>query len=292
MFATSAPKALKLGPLHHMNRLILDAGHWADYDPFLFVTEDVFAKGNFHFHPHCGLETITVVVEGQMLVRDTHGAEWLFDHADAQVTTAASGVVHDEQPPDDARSLHSLQLWINLPQNEKQRRPRYQNLRAADLPTVEKDGFFARVYSGEFAGATAPTLHLVPVILAELRLDQGAQTVLDLPADYNAFLYVLEGNCSLGADETPINGGEIVHLPPHSRSRDGELLRANTAARAYLWAGVPIGEPSPHPDYNGNAAQKALAYADYLEPTGANEDIVESQEARFAKGSPTPEVIG
>jgi redox-sensitive bicupin YhaK (pirin superfamily) len=275
-----------------MNRLVLDAGHWVNYDPFLFVTEDSFLKGNFHFHPHCGLETVTTVLEGRLQFDDTHGATWLMSPGDAQWTTTGHGVVHNEQPPEDGEPVHTLQFWVNLPVAKKRIQPRYQNLRAGDLPVIERPGIKLRVYSGSLDGARAPTENHVPVTLADIRVEADAELRVDLPGRYNAFLYLLEGSGRFGAKSTPAKAGQVLRLQPLNGAAATDLvIRADERLRTFLFAGEPIGERPSRPAYTGNAAQMALAYADADDPVGEGEDIVKKQMTGLQAHSLVPQVM-
>jgi quercetin 2,3-dioxygenase len=91
------------------------------------------------------------------------------------------------------RSHHSLQLWVNLPAADKMTAPRRQDLAGDAVPVRREPGVEVRVYSGASGGVTAPTKNFVPVIMVEIRLDQGASVARNLSADYNALIVILEG---------------------------------------------------------------------------------------------------
>lgn len=285
------PVPVRPGPLHHMNRLVVPPGRWAEYDPFLFLTEDIFAKGNFDTHPHRGLETVTVAVHGDFKVEDSSGEEWLFGPGDAQWTTAGFGVVHDEGPVPGDRLMHCLQWWINLPAKHKRASARYQNLYAKHLPVVKRPGVEIRIYSGELAGRTAPTINLVPIILADVRIATREQVRLSMPAGHNAFFYVLDGIGRVGPDQVVVADGQVAHLPP-TTGTDSELLIASEAdLRGILFAGEPLREPSTRPPYEGNPATQALCYADPDEPNGDGSTIREDQMKVIATRPASAEVL-
>jgi redox-sensitive bicupin YhaK (pirin superfamily) len=106
--------------------------------------------------------------------------------------TAGRGLIHNEIPTEGV-TVHSLQLWINLPAAHKMTAPRYQDLAGGAVPVRRQPGVEIRVFSGASGGVTAPTKNVVPVTMVEVRLDQGTAVRQDLPADYNAAVVVLEG---------------------------------------------------------------------------------------------------
>ncbi|MFE9500638.1 pirin family protein [Streptomyces collinus] len=282
---------IQLGPLHHMNRLVLDAENWESYDPFLFVTEDIFSKGNFHFHPHRGLETLTMVLEGSMQVENSFGESWIFKSGDAQWTTAGVGVVHNEQPPGDEEALHTIQFWINLPSAVKRVPLRYQNLWGDRIPVVRHLDASIRLYSGTLEGISAPTLNYAPVLVADVAIPSGGTSVLDLPGSLNAFFYLTQGSGRFGAESTKLVSGQVVHFPPVDAVSSLMHIQADTQLRGILFAGLPLHEASTRPAYSGNAAQKALAYADPDEPVGSGEDIVAAQMNAISAHPCPPEVL-
>ena len=116
------------------------------------------------------------------------------------------GLIHNEIPAEGV-TVHSLQLWINLPAADKMTAPRYQDLageccsRAATTGRGGS-GFLRRIRRGEL-----PTKNFVPVTLVEIQLDQGASVRQDLPTDYNAVIVVLEGEAPSGLKPSS-NGGQ------------------------------------------------------------------------------------
>ena len=141
--------------------------------------------------------------------------------------------------------MHSLQLWVNLPAADKMVEPRTQNLAAADLPLRRERGAEIRVFSGKSGDAIAPTKNYAPVTMLEVRLEAGACIRQELPADYNAFLVVLEGDGLIGGDQSPVHAGDAVWL---TRTDGDGLSEVNIAGgtaplRVLLYAGHPLREP-------------------------------------------------
>jgi redox-sensitive bicupin YhaK (pirin superfamily) len=111
------------------------------------MAEDWFQTGTFANHPHRGIETVTVVLEGHLAHRDNHGGEGLLGPGDVQWMTAGRGIIHAEDPVE-GETVHSLQLWVNLPRALKMTEPRYQDLSKAQIPVRRENGAQVRVFSG------------------------------------------------------------------------------------------------------------------------------------------------
>jgi redox-sensitive bicupin YhaK (pirin superfamily) len=244
---------------------VLEPGHWKEFDPFLAMMEDWFQKGTFSFHPHRGMETVTYVIEGKLEHLDNHGGKGLLQPGDVQWMTAGRGIIHAEEPLE-GETVHSLQLWLNLPAAKKMTEPRYQDLRGEEMPVRRENGALVRVFSGSSAGITAKTLNHVPVTMVEIQLEAGASVAQDLPGSYNGFIYVLEGSGTFGAEETPGHQQQVLWLGSGEGGSGSEItIRAEKALRALLFAGEPIGEPvvARGPFVMNTEEEIRQAYADY-----------------------------
>jgi hypothetical protein len=195
------------------------------------------------------METVTYVIDGRLDHYDNYGNKGSLLPGNVQWMTAGRGIIHLEQPPDGV-TVHYLQLWVNLPAADKMVEPRTQNLVAADLPLRREQGAEIRVFSGKSGDVSTPTKNYSPVTMLEVRLEAGARIRQELPADYNAFLVVLEGDGLvggqwLGGDQSPVRAGDVVWL---TRTDDDGLSEVNIAGgtaplRVLLFAGRPLREP-------------------------------------------------
>ena len=257
-----------MNALHRVRPLLPQAmrGEWAAVDPFLALMEDWFPQGVFGKHPHRGIETVTYVLEGRINHYDNQGNQGVILPGDAQWMTAGRGLIHNEMPAEGV-TVHSLQLWINLPASEKMTPPRYQDLVGETVPTRREPGAEIRVFSGSSGGVTSPTLNHVPVTLVEFRLEPGAAVSQELPADYNAFLVVLEGEGEIGEARTPVVAGDVAWLTRREDAAPSQtrIAAGETPLRALLYAGRPLREPvvAGGPFVMNTQAEIAQAYADY-----------------------------
>lgn len=236
------PTPHRNSPIHTVAQ-VLEPGHWAEYDPFLLLMEDWFGHGTFDVHPHRGIETVTYVIEGHLKHYDNRHGEGELGPGDVQWMTAGRGVIHKEDP-DPGETVHSLQLWVNLPRDRKMTEPRYQNLRRSEMPVRREPGAEVRVFSGSSGGVQAPTLNHVPVTMVELRLDPGSTIAQDLPGDYNGFFYVLEGSGIFGSNKIEGRKGQVLWLSSAGNAHASEVrVTAQEPLLALLYAGRPIREP-------------------------------------------------
>src|SRR5881296_3786683 len=138
-------------------------GKTKEFDPFLLF--DDFRNENpadylagFPWHPHRGIETITYVLAGSVDHGDSLGNKGSLGAGDVQWMTAGSGIMHQEMPKGDPNGrMHGFQLWANLPASLKMTAPRYQDVKAVDIPVaVDDDGTEVRVVCGSYRGTRGP----------------------------------------------------------------------------------------------------------------------------------------
>jgi len=252
----------------HANRFVVPADQFETHSPFLMMMEDWFAPpAGFPTHPHRGMETVTLVLEGSLEHRDHTGGHGVLNAGDVQWMTAGRGVMHSEMPG--PGGVHSLQLWLNLPAAQKMSRARYADQRALDAPTVSGDGWEVRVYAGRQGEAEHVAGSSYPMNLCFAALQPGAECVLEIGPAERGFLYALEGSASVGAQSTPLKAGQSAWLDPTGAAAgepDRLVLRAGkTPFRAALFSGRPIPEPviAYGPFVMNTQAEIRQAFADY-----------------------------
>lgn len=250
---------------HIRQGFVLEPGRWEEFDPFLMMAEDWFQRGTFDDHPHRGIETVTFVLEGHLEHRDNHGGKGLLGPGDVQWMTAGRGIVHAEEPVP-GETVHSLQLWLNLPRARKMAEPRYQDLSGDQVPVRRADRALVRVFSGSSGNVAANTLNHTPVTAVELVIDAGGSATQDLPGSYNGFLYVLEGSGVFGAEETRAEQGQVLWLGSANGAPQSDIsIRAERPLRALLIAGEPLREPvaAYGPFVMNTMEEIKQAFADY-----------------------------
>ena len=230
-------------PTHH-NRFVVQAGRFETHSPFLMMMEDWFAPpAGFPTHPHRGMETVTLVLEGSLEHRDHTGGHGVLNAGDVQWMTAGRGVMHSEMPGPEG--VHSLQLWLNLPAAQKMSTARYQDQLAADAPVVSGPGWEVRVYAGRQGETDRAAGSSYPMGLCIATLQPGAKCPLEIGSDERGFLYVLDGAAKIGG--TLVRTGQVAWFDPSS-NEPGEsdqltLHAGEQPFRAALFSGRPIAEP-------------------------------------------------
>ena len=251
-----------------------------DLDPFIHMDqmgEVEYAPGEpkgTPWHPHRGFETVTYIIDGVFDHRDSHGGGGSITDGDTQWMTAGSGLLHIETPPEwlvqKGGLFHGIQLWVNLPRAEKLVAPRYQDLRAGRLGTLTTDdaGALVRVIAGDVAGHAGPGSTHTPISLVHATLAPGARLALPWSVDFNALVYVLNGNGAVGAEQRPVTTGQLAVLGA------GDFVTVQAATRqesrspeldVLVLGGRPIREPVAWagPFVMNSRAEVMQAYEDF-----------------------------
>jgi redox-sensitive bicupin YhaK (pirin superfamily) len=147
------------------------------FDPFLLFDHFAFndpIEGpivGFPMHPHRGIETVTYMLDGSVRHRDSLGNAGVIGPGDVQWMTSGRGIMHEEMPRrGPSGAVNGFQLWVNLPAALKMGPPRYQEVVAASIPAVKKDGASVRVVAGDFEGVSGPVTEIAaPIYLGDAR---------------------------------------------------------------------------------------------------------------------------
>jgi len=229
---------------------------FSEFDPFLLLDEmgpmEVApgeAKGAPD-HPHRGFETVTYMLSGDMQHKDSSGHAGRLRSGDVQWMTAGAGVVHAEMPSAEfmrtGGRMHGFQLWVNLPQRDKMIRPRYQEIPSAKIPKITSaDGLVSvSVIAGEAMGEKAVIETRTPIIYLHYRLEPGGVATQQVPRDYNAFAYVVDGAGLFGAEgERGVDGQMVMFAPDGDEVIIENPADADATLDVLLIAGVPLNEP-------------------------------------------------
>ena len=219
------------------------------FDPFLLMDDfrndepNKYLRG-FPWHPHRGIETITYMLEGYAEHGDSMGNKGIIGPGDVQWMTAGSGIIHQEMPkPGPDGKMFGFQLWANLPASNKMMHPRYQDVKAADIPELTMDnGVKIRIICGEINGIKGPVRDIIidPEYL-DITVPANAGYIHPTKKGYTVFIYVIEGTGTTGADnETSVDNHTLVLYD------DGDQVSFKTGVesmRFLLIAGKPLNEP-------------------------------------------------
>jgi redox-sensitive bicupin YhaK (pirin superfamily) len=221
-------------------QLVLGAEGWEKTTPFLFLSEDWFgAPKGFEEHPHRGMQTVTVVLEGALEHRDHTGAHGILRAGDVQWMTAGHGVLHSEMPHG-KETAHTLQLWLNLPRKLKMIPARYQDQRLADVPIRRLPQGEVRVYAGRSGDVQHAHGSDYPMSLLDIRLSAGSELSQEVSTKDRGFVYVLQGRATIGGKEVSAN--QVAWFEPDEGDELG--IEAMEDWRGLLFSGEPIHEPA------------------------------------------------
>ncbi len=234
---------------------------YRDLDPFIMMDQMGavdYAPGEprgTSWHPHRGFETVTYLLDGTFLHQDSHGGGGVIQNGGTQWMTAGAGILHIETPPAElvmsGGLFHGFQLWVNLPAKDKFAPPAYQNLEGRDVALLASaDGAsLIRLIAGELGGLSelaGPGSTHTPISLAHATVPAGAQLSVPWRPDYNALVYVLAGQGSVGIERRPVRTGQLAVLGPGDRltvAADESQESRTPALDVLLLGGQPIREP-------------------------------------------------
>ena len=223
-----------------------------DIDPFLMldqlgpVLNGPFETKGAPWHPHRGFETVTYVLDGEIVHHDSNGGGGIIGDGDTQWMTAGAGILHDEVPSDKVLNTggwqHGIQLWVNLPKTLKFSAPRYQGIVASKLTltTSHDGGALVRIIAGDIAAHSGPGSTHTPIAIAHVTLAPGAQLVVPWNPEFNAMVYMLLGSATLGSKRHVLAPHHVALFGP-----GGHLMvsAGDQIADFLLLGGWPIREP-------------------------------------------------
>jgi len=219
------------------------------FDPFLMLDdfradrpEDYLA--GFPWHPHRGIETVTYMLEGTVEHGDSMGHSGNVDAGGVQWMTAGSGIVHQEMPKPVNGRMGGFQLWVNLPRAQKMMAPRYQEIKADEIPLVTlPGGARVRVVCGEVAGVTGPVRDIMagPEYL-DIALESSAHFSHPVQPGYMAAVYVIGGSARFD----PHQNGDLENQNIALFGEEGnavEVRAGKSGVRFLFFSGKPLHEP-------------------------------------------------
>lgn len=187
-------------------------------------------------HPHIGLQTVTWLVEGRQVHRDSLGSEQLIRPGQLNLMTAGGGVSHAEESLEYRGPIAGVQLWVAQPEGTRFGPADFEH--HADLPEAELDGAVATVLVGRLGDAESKARADTPLLGVDLGLRAG-RTVLPLVREHEHAVVVLDGAVRIGGDRV-VQPGVLAYL---GGGRDELVLECTGPCRALLLGGQPFGSP-------------------------------------------------
>ena len=241
-------------------------GNTTEFDPFLLLDDfrnDVPADylAGFPWHPHRGIETITYVLAGTVEHGDSMGNHGAIAAGDVQWMTAGSGIIHQEMPKGDATGrMHGFQLWANLPASLKMTAPRYQEVKAPEIPDItDDDGTRCASFAAVSGARKAPWTASPPSpVYLDVSVPPGRRKKLPVETTRHAFAYVFGGGESsatlaalwrylrnpwVGSTPTPPTEADNRSLVLFDNGDEVEVEAGEDGIRFLLVSGKPLEEP-------------------------------------------------
>ena len=211
-----------------------------DFDPFLMLDSfdstdpDDYIKG-FPMHPHRGIETITYLIEGEIEHEDSLGNKGVLHGGESQWMTAGSGILHQEMPKASPRML-GLQIWLNLPRQQKMTPPAYFDIGREMVRSVGEDFGTVRVIAGQYRDIQGVRPPHWPATMYDVSLEAGKEAVLPTVADENVFIFLILGDTEVGGQDYPEKTAVLFG--------EGESIRLKTdrGCRFFFFSGKPLEE--------------------------------------------------
>lgn len=189
-------------------------------------------------HPHIGLATVTYLLEGALVHRDSLGSVQEIRPGEINWMTAGRGIVHSERTPAELRKrnskVHGLQIWVALPTALEESSPEFRHYPKESIPQTQRAGADIHVLAGKAYGLQSPVETLSPLFYVDIALDGTSE--LPIPDDYEErAAYVVEGAVSCATERA--GAGRMLVFAPGVRV----VLRAESHSRVVLLGGAPIG---------------------------------------------------
>ena len=211
-------------------------GPWCFLDRFGPLTFKGGIPMNVPPHPHIGLQTVTWLLEGEILHRDSIDSEAVVRPGGVNVMTSGDGIAHAEMTPgDNSGQLNGVQLWVALPEEHRNRKPSFEAI--LEVPTVNIDGGNIQLFAGTFGKTISPGTFYSELIGLDLEVLPGKQMEFRVNPAFEHAALVLNGNCSL--QDQPLELRKLYYLGP---GRDCLSIHSQNSCRLLLIGGIPFKE--------------------------------------------------
>lgn len=176
-----------------------------EYDPLLmldsFDTDNYDDyKAGFPTHPHRGIETITYLKKGRVTHKDSLGNEDTINDGEIQWMSAGSGIMHSETFPESDEVL-GVQLWLNLPKDEKMSKPMYKAVKNSEIKEIKEDNANIRLLAGKYKDEKGYMSNHLPLDFYDIEIKKGNEFSLDVDHNKSISLFSLKGDIEIGGEE-------------------------------------------------------------------------------------------
>lgn len=234
-------------------------------DPFVLLDQAVINPPHgFPSHPHRGHDCVTYQLEGYSKHEDFTGHEVTLGPGDLQWLTCGKGLVHSEWSTGN-QATNGIQLWVNQPREFKFCDPYHQELKKDYIPQAYQKGVSVKIVAGDCMGVKSPIHTQTPVVFLDFKIQPNSYYIKNLPNDWNAFIYVLNGEGYFGPEENEVKSEANTTLVLSSGNSMRFINRDLNELRFILLAGKPLNEPIAQqgPIVMNTSSEVEQAYKDY-----------------------------
>lgn len=203
------------------------------YGPLSFTNEKPMDVAP---HPHIGIQTVSWLVDGEILHRDSLGIEALLRPGGVNVMTSGSGIAHSEETPEEnSGRLNGVQLWVALPDEQRNASPTLDHVR--EVPRVEVSGGILRIFAGEHEGIRSPASAYSNLVGIDIELHRGSTLEMSLQPEREHGIYLLAGDAEV--EHHSLSPDTLYYL---GFGRSELAFRGREGARILLIGGAPLGQ--------------------------------------------------
>ena len=187
-------------------------------------------------HPHIGLQTVSWLLQGEIVHNDSLGNEALLRPGGVNVMTSGGGIAHaEETPPKNSGLLNGVQLWVALPDAQRNGQASFQHI--DEVPIIEQPGGRVSVFAGSVLGCASPAKHFSAILGADIEL--GATANIDLPLDpsFEHAVLLITGDAEV--EGQPIDSMNLNYL---GTDRSSVEFTSNDGAHVLLLGGPAFPE--------------------------------------------------
>lgn len=197
-------------------------------------------------HPHRGFEPITFLIQGEQLHRDSLGNESIVKAGDVQWTTAGRGIIHAEGPTKafvkKGGTLEGIQLWLNLPAENKMMQANYQHEKNEDFNVISSADkkVNIQIIAGKLNGKFGRIKTQTSVNAFIINVEQGGEQFIEFSKTHKSLVYLLNGNVEINQSENlKFNGNQFIEF---NQDGEGILIKGNETSKLLFLSGEPLNE--------------------------------------------------
>lgn len=215
-------------------------------DPFLGVDHAWISGPTFPPHPHAGFSAVSYLFrdsETSIANSDSFGDRSPILPGGLHWTAAGRGIVHEEVPAEYGKTVHMLQIFVNLPAERQTAAPFALRLAPQDVPVVQMPGIKICVPLGSFQEARSPLEPPTEVNLLDIEIEEGAELLLPVAAGHSAFLMPISGAVSIHGEAFRGGDSRVPAFPAQPEAQTISLKSSQGRAKVVLFSGKPLEQP-------------------------------------------------